>query len=141
MKTVFIFSLLVASAAFAGSSKLSPELQSPAADNLDVIVQYRQIPGDAQHQKVKAKGGVLNAKLDAVKGAHYSVPASVLNDLAGDPDVVYVSPDRALRGMLDYANPTVNANLARQANFDGSGVGVAIVDSGINPDSDISSYR
>jgi len=33
--------------------------------------------------------------------------------------------------MLDYANPAVNANIARQYGWDGTGVGIALIDSGL----------
>src|SRR5207249_8792053 len=52
----------------------------------------------AHHQKVQDKGGVLKTKLDAIKGAHYSVPVESLQSLADDPDVAYISPNRPLSG-------------------------------------------
>src|SRR5260370_6543283 len=33
--------------------------------------------------------------------------------------------------MLDYANPMVKANIARQYGWDGTGVGIALIDSGV----------
>ncbi len=94
-------------------------------------MQYRQMPTDVNHQKVRNHGGTLKSKLDVVKGAVYTVPPAALNDLAADPDIVYVSPDRQVKGLLEFAQPTINANLAFQSAFDGTGVGVVVIDSGI----------
>src|SRR6266478_7735605 len=80
---------------------------------VDVIIQFNQTPTDAHHQKVQSKGGVLKAKLDVIKGAHYSVPTGSLEDLENDPDVAYISPNRPISGTstptLDYTPESVNA--------------------------------
>src|SRR2546425_6777980 len=100
---------------------------------VDVIIQFNQTPTDAHHQKVQNKGGVLKTKLDFIKGGHYSVPVESLDALADDPDVAYISPDRRLNGSLDNTAAAVNANVAWQSGWDGTGIGVAVVDSGISP--------
>ena len=51
--------------------------------------------------------------------------------LANDPDVEYIAPDRKIAGMLDYAEPTINANIAFNSGYTGNGVTVAVIDSGI----------
>ncbi len=43
----------------------------------------------------------------------------------------YVSPDRRIAGSLEYAAPTVGGDIAFQSGWTGSGVGVAIIDSGV----------
>src|SRR3989441_3655128 len=117
--------------------KLSKDLDAlksgPHDTTVDVIVQYKVTPTDAHHQKVQNKGGALKTKLDVIKGAHYSVPVESLEALADDPDIVYISPDRQLNGLLDNAAPAVNANVAWQSGWDGTGIGIAVVDSGISP--------
>ncbi len=100
---------------------------------VDVIIQFKQAPTDAQHAKVQAKGGVLKTKLDVIKGAHYSVPLESLESLADDSDVAYISPDRAVNGSLDYVTSAVGAPVAWNVyGLYGDGIGVAIIDSGIH---------
>src|SRR5260370_13676038 len=122
-----------------GKNKLSKDLDAlkGSGASVDVIIQFNQIPTDAQHQKVQNKGGVLKTKLDFIKGAHYSVPVGSLDALADDPDVVYISPDRRLSGALDQTAAAVNANAAWQAGWDGTGIGVAVIDSGITAQEDL----
>ena len=117
-----------------GGAKISPDLPlGRRSDVVDVIVQFQAPVTAAYHQKVIDRGGQLKQALEVVRGGLYSMPAGMLEDLAQDPDVNYISPDRTVRGMLDYANPTINANIALQYGFDGTGVGVAVIDSGIVP--------
>src|SRR5437879_8365654 len=69
---------------------------------VDVIIQFTQAPTNAHHQKVRNKGGTLKKNLDVIKGAHYSVPTGVLDALADDPDIAYISPNRALKVSLHH---------------------------------------
>jgi len=113
-----------------------------AGATVDVIIQFNETPTDAHHQKVHNKGGVLKTKLDVIKGAHYSVPVESLQNLADDPDVAYISPNRPLSGTststLDYAAETVNAPAAwKQWGLDGTGIGVAVIDSGVTAVGDL----
>src|SRR6266581_3823305 len=124
-----------------GKHKLSKDLDALKGSNsggtVDVIIQFNQTPTDAHHQKVQNKGGVLKTKLDFIKGAHYSVPVESLDAIADDPDVTYISPDRRLSGALDQTAAAVNAQAAWQAGWDGTGIGVAVIDSGITYHSDL----
>ncbi len=137
-----LITLVVAGLCLAdGKHKLSKDLDALKGSNsgasVDVIIQFNQTPTEAHHQKVQNKGGVLKTKLDFIKGAHYSVPVESLDALADDPDVVYISPDRPLSGSLDNTAAAVNAKAAWQAGWDGTGIGVAVIDSGITYQTDL----
>jgi serine protease AprX len=136
------FILLAASAAFADNSKISPVWghHSRVADELksldqnatvDVIVQFKHAPTEEHHRSVRDRGGMHKADLHLIKGALYSIPASAIESLADDSEVDYISPDRPVRGALDYAAPAVGADIALKYGWDGSGIGVAVIDSGI----------
>ena len=127
--------LVIATGTFglAGSGKLAPDLNNASPDRqVDVIVQYRVAPTAAHHNRVAARGGALHRKLDFIHGAHYRVPASAVRQLAADPDVAYVTPDRPVKGMLNVTSQAVNSGIANQSGYDGTGIGVAVLDSGIH---------
>ncbi len=140
--------LLTAGLSFADGKKhkLSKDLDALKGGHngatVDVIIQFNQTPTDVQNQNVGNKGGVLKTKLDVIKGAHYSVPVESLQSLADDPDVAYISPNRPLSGTststLDYTPESVNAQVAwQQWGLDGTGVGVAVIDSGVTAVGDL----
>ncbi len=132
---------LFAAAAVAVASpkqKLAPDL--PPANTgsvVDVIIQYNNPPQQQQHDKVAQKGGMLKADLGIANSAAYSVPASQLKSVSEDPDVVYISPDRPVQRMMDVTAPSVNAEIAWQYGWNGKGIGVAIIDSGIADSPDL----
>jgi len=138
--------LIGASLAFAGTHKMSNDLAGKkSSDMVNVIVQFNQVPTSRHHQKVADRGGKLRRQLGRFRGAAYSIPASQLASLAADPEVTYISPDRPLSAastgsptaILDYHTDAVNAPAAWAQGLDGTGVGVAIIDSGIADLADI----
>lgn len=123
--------------------RISPELatllahtsQAKAArQTLEVIVQYRQSPTAAQFAKLN---GTAFGRLNLVRGGVVKLPLAAIGALANDPQVLYISPNRALRGADDYAVEAVGADVAQTAGWDGTGVTVAVIDSGIHPNPDL----
>jgi serine protease AprX len=128
----------LASAFAADNPKLSRELQQVAGNGtVDVIVQYRTGSESKHHARVKQNGGALNRELGLISGAAYKMSGAQVAELAKDPDVLYISPDRPLHGSLEYANPTVGANIARSYGFNGKGISIAVIDSGISVHADL----
>jgi len=75
---------------------------------------------------------LVKAELLRVKGAN-------LSSLASHANVAYVSPNRPLRSTLDHVDTAINADIAYAHGSNGTGVGVAIVDSGIGSEDDLDS--
>ena len=130
--------LLTTSVAFAQTPKLGRDLEgiSPTG-TVDVIIQYDHFPTQGDHQKVFHQGGVLKGQYRNVRSALYTVPASALAQLAKNPQVTFISPNRKVHGTLDNTAAAVNAAVAWQQNLDGTGIGVAIIDSGITEVNDL----
>ena len=139
---ILLLIVFAASFCLADSSKLAKELKSQNGNGrVDIIVQYRVPPTDAHFAKLAAAGGVLKHDLrGAIHGAAFSVPASALARLADDPDVAYIAPDRPLRASVYSNNPDYyeSATFAQSAwnQFSGSGIGIAVIDSGITNNGD-----
>ncbi len=53
--------------------------------------------------------------------------------------MTYISPDRPVTGLLDHAVASVNADFKNIGTLDGKGVGVAVLDSGIQTSADLRS--
>src|SRR4051812_11316392 len=126
----------VGNAGATDDKKMSRDLEGRnASDIVDVIVQYRESPRASHHQKVLGRGGILHRPLELVKSGAYRVPAGALKDLADDPEVAYISPDRPVVStgtwVNDYHTRAINAAAAWSAGLNGSGIGVALIDSGV----------
>jgi serine protease AprX len=141
--------LLVAEAAFAQNwdgdgrpvGKFAPDLAPTltrahqgrtANETVKVIVQYKQIPQAEQEGRMQRLGGRLNHRLGMVKGIALTIPSSALPALEADPEVLSVSIDHPMKGLDDVTDAATNVSAAWNAGFNGTGVGVAVIDSGIN---------
>lgn len=130
-KLLLTIGLLSASNLLAASN-VSADLQTlPPEASVNVIIQFTEAPSVADLTAVEHAGGVLKQSFHGIHGALFTLRAGQLKAIAANPNIAYVSPDRAVSGSLEFAEPTVNANIAFQYGWTGAGVGVAIIDSGI----------
>lgn len=144
-KRLGVMLLLATAVAFGqgrgNSGRLSPELNGlfsqavhgkANGQTVNVIVQYKQVPTAAHYSTMHSRGGVLKSKLHMIKGAAFTIPVSALVALNGDPEIVAVSIDHPMNVADDLTNDATGVPSAWNAGFNGAGVGVAVIDSGIN---------
>jgi len=136
---LWVLILTMASLAFGQSSKISPDLQAlPSGSTVNVIVQYYNPPSRSEVNAANSAGASTGKSLGLVVAYRWTMSlANVQNLLGQDPNIKYVSLDRPLKGAMNYAVPAVNADLAHNLGYDGTGVSVAVIDSGINPVADL----
>ncbi len=106
---------------------------------IDVIVQFKVTPRAQHYQRMSARGATLKTKLHSINAAAFKLPVSALADMENDPDVLYVSPDRSVSLKATYESfaSAVEADVAaQQFGLDGTGIGVAVIDSGVGDHAD-----
>jgi serine protease AprX len=121
----------------------SPDLAAWVAASTNgmvtVNVQYKTFPTKTYLKGRQTAGATIRWQLPTIVGVNMTVPVSMIPTLEGEANVVYISPDRPVGQFSNPANPmteeyatAVQADLAAsQYGFTGSGVGVAVIDSGI----------
>jgi len=122
-----------ASAELHAGSKLDHELRLRAETprgHSRVIVRLN--PGANGDALIRTVHGTAGRRLESGAAQVADVPDGALDTLARQPGVRAVSLDRRVRGAVDPTAATVGAAYVQQTlGLDGSGVGVAIVDSGV----------
>ena len=139
--------------AFADNSKISPDLlpllANPSAQ-VNVIVQYNSPPqacssggflglGGIVCSVVKIVGGLVHVVFDVIDAVLATVNAGDIVSLSNQSNVNYISLDRSVAGTLDYTAAAVDAPLAWSYGLDGTGIGIAIIDSGVYSHPDLAS--
>ena len=126
--------ILTASLALGQSSKISKDLASlPPKAPVSVLVQYSSAPTSSDINAAKSLGATNGKALGLVKGYKWTMsPAAVQGLITKDPNIKYVSPDRPVQGAMNFAIPAVGADIAHSLGYDGTGIGVAVIDSGVN---------
>jgi serine protease AprX len=138
--------LVFATAAFAvpGKSKHGPK-SAPDIDNfpvnadgtVSVIIQFR---AGADHGNAMKFAKRLTKHLGLVNGEAVDIPVKLLDQLLERPEVAYVTPDRKNKPAWDDAPQPVNDAIARQNyGVDGTGIGIAVIDSGVFQHDDLQS--
>jgi len=128
--------LLVPGSQNGSTSKLDPLLQKRASQFFgSTRVVVRGVDGVSLSQLsfiVQLTGGSVGRLLPIIGGLSATVPNLSISTIAGSSLVAHVSMDRVAAGAMERTGPTVGATAVRQEfGYDGSGVGVAIIDSGI----------
>ena len=114
------------------TNKLSGDFRGLAATGfVDVIVQFTHAPTDDDFSSLTQMRGKLKRTFPSIHGALMTLPAAALHGAAARPGIRWISLDRQVSGSLQFAEPTVNTNIALQYGWDGTGIGVAVIDSGI----------
>jgi subtilisin family serine protease len=120
-------------ASHAGNGKLDSELRQRAGaprGRSRVIV--RLDPGASADAAIRGLRGIVGRRLASISGQVADIPDSALDALAQAPGVEGISLDRRVQGTLERTGATIGAGYVHDAlGFDGTGVGVAIIDSGV----------
>jgi serine protease AprX len=131
------------------SAKMAQDLKAARTGSIRVIVQFSApaVPANptllgavgttvsgatALVGQIVGLGGVVNQLMESVNMLVCTLPVSAVETLSNNANVVYMTPDRALAARLDYTAAAVNAGAAWKSNLTGQGIGVAIIDSGID---------
>lgn len=77
-------------------SKFANDLNDHVDQNgmVTVIVQYRSMPSGSTLTGLKGRGAAIQSKLHVIRAVTMHVPASMIQELAQDPNVLYITPDR-----------------------------------------------
>src|ERR1044071_5534131 len=108
-----------------------------ASAQIPVIVQLNDKADPSFESDVLKKAGHLKATLKQFNTRVIDLPAKMVDDLASRPDVDFISLDRQ-NISFGHVTTTTGADAARLTNvpnttgLDGSGVGIAVLDSGID---------
>src|SRR5215207_1850726 len=142
---------IVSALSWRGATTAHAQFHTPARDKvssdlrqklggggkLDVVVKSAGAWGKALDDAVKNNNGSVTKSYENFPVRAVSLPAAAVAALASRPDVEYLALDREVK-LLGHVSLTSGADAARvMANYnptyDGAGVGIAVLDSGVDP--------
>jgi len=120
--------------------KLNHRADKGGSGTSRVIVTVK--PGYDIGDAVAKLGGKRGRKLDIVSGEVIELPNFVLRKLADNPAVADIHWDRPAGGKMNRVAVVEGARAVQETyGYDGAGVGVAVIDSGVTPWHDDLTYR
>src|ERR1043165_2503602 len=128
--------------AAAQAVKLSPDLDKrrtgAATARLDCILQLNAKPSGRLNALLSRNGVHIRAHFNSFDSYAIELPASVIEELASFSEVSHISLNNAVES-FGHVSSTTGADAVRStagtttSGLDGTGVGIAILDSGIDP--------
>ncbi len=124
--------------------------EQPCDDRFDAALKARAHAAAGVSQVILRLSGAddLSAQIRALGGSPVrsisslgllvaAIPDSALHQLSRLPGVESISLDRRVQGVIDATSTTIGAQWVRQQlGFDGKGVGIALIDSGVTASHD-----
>ena len=132
----FVAVLALACSALAATPEVHRAGQSPrdrsSGSRRFVRVIVQTTDPESIERVVRTLGGRTGRRLTSVPGVVAEVPVRGLEVLSAHPGVRAVDLDRPIRGTLERTAATIGARwVAENLGVDGTGIGVAIIDSGV----------
>ena len=145
---ILMIALLGVSVAFA-ADHASEKIARDLAVDLDrsngerrVIITYRSDVADRDIADLRGRGRGQLQKLEGAHGLTGALDAATIREMAADPRIESISPDRPLKAHMDVAIDAIGADrVVEHLGFNGQGITVALLDSGLTPSADVSADR
>ncbi|HEX8179850.1 MAG TPA: S8 family serine peptidase, partial [Pyrinomonadaceae bacterium] len=116
---------------------LRRKIQSNGNERVKVIVQPNGAWNSDLDAVVTSSGGSIARGFKNFRHRVISLPAAAIENLANRADVAYIALDREVK-MLGHVTLTTGTDVARTmtsgTTLNGAGVGIVVMDSGIDPD-------
>ena len=115
------------------SRDLRVQMLERPAEAVTVLVQLKgEEYLDEVESSLRGKGGVIMGKHRIGDVIVVDIPADRIRDIARDSSVKTISPNRVYRALLQDSVPQINAPVMWESGCTGSGVRIAIFDTGID---------
>jgi serine protease AprX len=125
--------------------KLDRELTTRSgrtAGTSKVILTFKPGQEENAQKEIKKLGGRLGRRLQLINGVTVELPNRVIKQLSERSEVISIHYDRPTESHMNRAAVAVGARAAQQQwGYDGAGVGVAVIDSGITHFHDDLNYK
>ena len=117
--------------------KIHPELQiqirERPKENITILVQLKKEEDlDKIAGLIEKEGGVVTGKHKVGDVVTANIPANKIEEIARDYSVKSISPNRVYRALLQDSVPQINAPAMWSNGYNGSGIKIAILDTGID---------
>lgn len=115
---------------------LNAKIMAQSLEEVPVIIQFNEDSPNFK-ENLASMSSKTGANLSLIGGFSGYLSTDLIYRLANNPDISYISFDSRVYTLLDIAAPSVEAYLPHDEGYEGEGITVAIIDTGISPHYDL----
>lgn len=113
------------------------KLLSQTKEHIPVIIGFKNGSFNEYNNKVSSMSLSVKHELPIVNGMACNLSIHSISELKKDPNIDYIWFDSKVFALLDIANPLVVSEFPHKEGYDGDGITVAVVDTGVSPHKDL----
>lgn len=116
---------------------LNAKIMAQSSEELPVIVQFKNNRNNSTKESLLKSVVSIESNLPIIDAFSGYLPTDLIYRLSNDPNVDYISFDSKVYTLLDVASPSIEAYYPHDKGFEGEGVTIAIIDTGVSPHYDL----
>ena len=115
---------------------LGAKIMSQSREEVPVIVQFNNSSSNLK-ENINILSNRVKRDLPLIGGFAGLMTTDTIYRIVSNPEVDYISFDSRVYTLLDIATPTMDAYFPHDKGYNGEGITVAVVDTGVAPHSDL----
>ncbi len=115
---------------------LSAKILAQSIEEVPVIIQFKEDNIDLLNNISRLSSSV-NVDLPLIHGIAGNISTDLIYRLSTTPEIDYISFDQSVYSLLDVALPTMNVDFPHERGYEGKGIGIAVLDTGVAPHDDL----
>ncbi|HEV2192751.1 MAG TPA: S8 family serine peptidase [Nitrosopumilaceae archaeon] len=111
---------------------ISTFADTPKTSKIPVVILYKEKPTGQEENDVQSNGGEITKSYNIINGFAANLPQTEIDKLKKDPSVISVDPDVKVHALDISADKQIRADQVWAKGDTGTGIPVAILDTGID---------
>ena len=115
---------------------LNAKIMAQSIEDVPVIIQFRENNQNLL-RNVTNLSSKIKSNLPLISGFAGNMSTDIIYRLSTTPEVDYISFDSNVYTLLDVATPTMEAYFPHDKGYEGEGISIAVIDTGVAPHADL----
>jgi serine protease AprX len=115
---------------------LGAKIMSQSREEVPVIVQFNNSSSTLK-ENINSLSNSIKRNLPLIGGFAGLMTTDIIYKIVSNPEIDYISFDSRVYTLLDIAAPTMDAYFPHDKGYNGEGITVAVIDTGVAPHNDL----
>lgn len=115
---------------------LNAKILAQSLEEVPVIIQFKE-GNRALLNEITRLSSSFKGDLPLINGMAGKISTEIIHELSTASEIDYISFDSGVYSLLDVALPSMDANFPHEKGYEGAGIGVAVLDTGVAAHNDL----